>query len=180
MGGSTTALLRGLLTRPPPSKISGGLNHKNEIINPFLTSLASFMSSSCFKRILQHQTSDTVNDEIPQNAPRMLKWQNRYNFSKTYVNDFIFGQKLNINKENTFWRFGGVNPAWRHFMMDDVIFPILGPILMPYNDLSYHKHLKNRIHEWIPIFTALLEQNYILTLLCLSFGRFYDGSYMPY
>ena len=31
-----------------------------------------------------------------------IKSQNRENFSKTYVNDFIFGQKLNINKGNNF------------------------------------------------------------------------------
>ena len=118
-------------------------------INPFLTSLPSFISSACLKRILQHQTSDTVNDEIPQNTTRMLKSQNRDNFSKTYANDFIFGQKLNINKGNNFWKFGGNPTPWRHFMTDDVIFPYC-PLYWRHDDLNYPSDLKNRIQDGIP------------------------------
>ena len=51
----------------------------------------STIKVSCLERILQHQTTvHTVNDEIPQNTTRMLKSQNRDNFSKIHANDFIF------------------------------------------------------------------------------------------
>ena len=46
-----------------------------------------------------------------------------YKKKRVYANNFIFGQKLYINKGNNFWMFGVKPTLWRHFMMDDVIFP---------------------------------------------------------
>ena len=61
--------------------------------------------------ILSEQGSECIGNPI-QNA-KLKKW---CHFPKNDPNDFIFGQKLDIDKTNLFWEFGWIwGSLWRHY-----------------------------------------------------------------
>ena len=61
--------------------------------------------------ILSEQSSECIGNPI-QNA-KLKKW---CHFPKNDPNDFIFGQKLDIDKTNLFWEFGWIwGSLWRHY-----------------------------------------------------------------
>ena len=73
------------------------------IINPSLISLRSFLNSYFLKQNLQHQTSDTVNDEISAFYRNLQKLKIVIIFEKDMkMTLYLHRNYIYINKENIF------------------------------------------------------------------------------